>query len=333
MLPLVQTQITSLLENLRLLEILVTAPLGLHSDIKMLRQSLPSEGSADIEPDELRERRTAVSKSIEDPSLVALNTIENISVSLKLLESFNPESGCTLIDSWIDRAKRILTRSKEKVTSKLRRQFAEKIRGVYVIIDPEVTANRSTLAITELVLKGGASVIQYRDKSADKHSILRNAKDIEAICRNHNALFIVNDYADITKLSNANGLHIGQSDLSVESCRLITNHSQIIGKSNNTVEEAISAQSEAADYIAIGPVFSTSTMGKHEKDPIGIEIIAEVKSRGIPMLVGIGGINSNNAAEVFEAGADSVCVASAVTLAGNPETATRALVNIFESKL
>ena len=75
--------------------------------------------------------------------------------------------------------------------------------------------------------------------------------DLQDICSNYEALFIVNDYADISNLSNASGLHIGQGDLSVESSRLITNENQIIGKSNNTVEEAISSQSEAPDYLAI----------------------------------------------------------------------------------
>ena len=93
MLPIVQSEMTALLENLRLLETLVTAPLGLHSDIKMLRQSLPIEGSSDLESDELRKRRSDISKSIEDVSFMALNTIGNISASLTLLDSFKSESG------------------------------------------------------------------------------------------------------------------------------------------------------------------------------------------------------------------------------------------------
>ena len=84
MLPIVQSEMTALLENLRLLETLVTAPLGLHSDIKMLRQSLPIEGASDLESDELRKRRSDISKSIEDVSFMALNTIGNISASLTL---------------------------------------------------------------------------------------------------------------------------------------------------------------------------------------------------------------------------------------------------------
>ena len=332
MLPIVQTEMTTLLENLRLLETLVTAPLGLHSDIKMLRQSLPIEGSSDIDATALRERRTAVSKSIKDVSSVALNTIENISMTLTLLESFKHESGCDLTTGWIDRARRILIRSKEKVTSKLRQASVDKMRGVYVIIDPEVTGGRTIFDITESVLQGGASAIQYRDKGTDKSRMVKNAIDLQDICANHDALFIVNDHADIAILSNSSGLHIGQSDLSVENSRVITNESQIIGKSNNTVEQAINSQSEAADYLAIGPVYPTSTMGKNAKHPVGTETIREVKSRGIPVLVGIGGITIDNATSVFDAGADSICVASAITLADNPETATQELVNIFQSK-
>ena len=332
MLPIVQSEMSTLLENIRLLETLVTAPLGLHSDIKMLRQSLPTEGTSDLDATDLRERRTEISKSIADASSIALNTIENISTSLNLLESFKPESGCDLTTAWIDRARRILNRSKEKVAIKIRHLSVEKLKGLYVIIDPEVTGGRSILEITESVLKGGASAVQYRDKGKDKNLILQNALDLQDICSNYEALFIVNDYADISNLSNASGLHIGQGDLSVESSRLITNENQIIGKSNNTVEEAISSQSEAPDYLAIGPIYPTSTMGKDGKQPVGIETIKEIKSRGIPLLVGIGGINIDNAASIYDAGADSICVASAVTLADDPETATKKLVDIFQSK-
>ena len=332
MLPIVQSEMATLLENIRLLETLVTAPLGLHSDIKMLRQSLPIEGASDLDATDLRERRTEISKSIADASSMALNTIENISASLNLLESFKPESGCDLNTAWIDRARRILNRSKGKVAIKIRHLSVEKLKGLYVIIDPEVTGGRSILEITESVLKGGASAVQYRDKGKDKNLILQNALDLQDICSNYEALFIVNDYADISNLSNASGLHIGQGDLSVESSRLITNENQIIGKSNNTVEEAISSQSEAPDYLAIGPIYPTSTMGKDGKQPVGIETIKEIKSRGIPLLVGIGGINIDNAASIYDAGADSICVASAVTLADDPETATKKLVDIFQSK-
>jgi len=331
MLPIIQTEMTTLLENLRLLETLVTAPLGLHSDIKMLRQSLPFTGSNDIDSGALRERRAALSKSIENVSLVALNTITNISVTLTLLESFKSESGCDLTTIWVERARKILTRSKEKVTVKLRKGSVDKIRGIYVIIDPEVTGGRSILDITESALKGGASVIQYRDKNSDKSCMLQNSIAMQDICNNHDALFIVNDHADITNLSNANGLHVGQSDLSVETSRSIMGDDKIIGKSNNSIEQAISSQSEAADYLAIGPIYTTTTMGKDVKQAVGVEAIREIKSRGIPVLVAIGGINIDNVTTVFDAGADAICVASAVTLADNPEKATRQLLNVFES--
>ena len=332
MLPIVQSEMTALLENLRLLETLVTAPLGLHSDIKMLRQSLPIEGASDLESDELRKRRSDISKSIEDVSFMALNTIGNISASLTLLDSFKSESGCNLTETWIDRARKILIRSKEKVTIKIRQMSIEKLKGLYVIIDPQVTGGRSVIEVAEAVLKGGASAIQYRDKISDKSLILKNSLGLKTLCNSHNALFIVNDYADIANLSHANGLHIGQKDLSVESSRLITSDAQIIGKSNNTIDEAISSQSEAPDYLAIGPIYSTSTMGKDLKQPVGTDTIKEVKSRGIPVLVAIGGINIDNADSVSNAGADSICVASAVTLAENPEIATSKLVDILKSK-
>tara|TARA_Y100000590_G_scaffold371958_1_gene434640 strand:+ start:7351 stop:8352 length:1002 start_codon:yes stop_codon:yes gene_type:complete len=331
MLPIVQSEMTALLENLRLLETLVTAPLGLHSDIKMLRQSLPVDGASDLDANELRQRRTEISKSIEDVSFMALKTIENISSSLTLLDSFKLDSGSKLSEGWISRAGKVLIRSKEKVTSKIRQLSVEKLKGLYVIIDPEVTGGRPIVEVAEAALTGGASAIQYRDKVNDKNLILQNSLDLQTLCSNHDALFIVNDYADIANLSNANGLHIGQNDLSVESSRLITTNDQIIGKSNNTIDEAITSQSEAPDYLAIGPIYPTSTMGKDKKRPVGIETIKEIKSRGIPVLIAIGGINTNNAMTVTKAGADSICVASSVTLSENPETAARELVSSLQT--
>ena len=330
MLPIVQAHLGSLVEELRLLEILVTAPLGLYSDMKMLRESMPVPGVEDLDRDALRERRTAVAGAIDDVSPLALAIIGSVSGTLDAMAGFNQSAGSPLTDEWVQRARRVLDRATEKVGGDARAAKAEKLTGIYVIVDPEVTAGRPVTEIAEAALSGGASAIQFRDKMSEKGSLLGTATALQAMCDSHGALFFVNDDADVAALTGAAGLHLGQGDLSTGDARRVIGPTQLVGRSSGTLDQAIQAQADGADYIAIGPVFATTTMGKGGKPPIGPETVATVKGRVTPPVVAIGGIDASNVARVFAAGADAVCVASAITMADDPEAATGALVAAAE---
>ncbi|MBM3945749.1 MAG: thiamine phosphate synthase, partial [SAR202 cluster bacterium] len=180
-------------------------------------------------------------------------------------------------------------------------------------------------------LKGGARIVQLRDKASDKGGLLTTATKMKTLCARHDALFIMNDDADIAALCNADGLHVGQGDLPVGGARAVLKPAQIIGRSNNTLDEALQAQADGADYIAIGAVFATKTMGKAERKPVGVDMVKRVKEAVSPPVVAIGGINASNAADVVKAGADCVCVVSAVTMAGDPEAAARQITAAIAS--
>ena len=212
-----------------------------------------------------------------------------------------------------------------------RRQRIRKLRGLYVIVDPESTKGRDVVQVADAALRGGAAVIQLRDKSRDKGEVLEVARTIKALCDRRSALFIVNDDADIALLSEAHGLHVGQTDLPVGEARRVLSPEQIVGRSNNGAEEALQSEAQDADYVAVGAIFATTTMGKSGRTAIGTETIRSVKRAVSPPVVAIGGINASNILDVARAGADCICVVSAVTHADDPEQAASELVRLIRS--
>ena len=324
--PYVATQVQALIESVRLLESLVTAPLGLYSDIKMMRESLPFAGAAELSREELQKRRAAYSTLTEAPQRLALETISSLSTSIDILEGLREEDGPPLETEWVSRARMVLTRAQQKVAGDLRADTAARIRGLYVIVDPEATNGRPVLEIADATLKGGAKVVQLRDKKNDKGDILSTARQFKTLCEERDAVFVMNDAADIALSSGADALHVGQTDLPIPDARRILDPRQLIGRSNNTVEEAVDSQAQGADYLAVGAVYSTQTMGKTGRTSIGTETITRIKELVSQPVVAIGGINSRNIGDVMRAGADCVCVVSAVTFAEDAERATAELV-------
>ena len=215
--------------------------------------------------------------------------------------------------------------------NEIRQQRRRQVRGLYVIVDPEATKGRDVVEVAEATLRGGASVIQLRDKTRDKGEVLQIARTLKALCDAHDALFIVNDDADIALLSDAHGLHVGQTDLPVGEARRVLTPEQIVGRSNNGVEESQDSAGQGADYVAVGAIYSTTTMGKSGRTALGPDKIRQVKQAVSAPVVAIGGINADNIAEVARAGADCICVVSAVTHADDPERAAAELVELIES--
>ena len=146
------------------------------------------------------------------------------------------------------------------------------------------------------------------------------------MCQAHDALFIMNDDPSLAVLSEADGLHVGATDLPIAEARRILTPDQIVGRSNNTMGEIEESVRSGADYLAVGAVFPTSTMGKGGRRVVGVDMVAEVKEKAAQPVVAIGGIRLDNVAEVVRAGADCVCVVSEVTLADDPKAAAARLV-------
>ena len=208
----------------------------------------------------------------------------------------------------------------------MRRRVAERVYGLYVIVDPQVTAGRDPLEVAQAALRGGARVLQLRDKAGDKGQSLRLALALRELCDRYDALLMVNDHADVAALSGAHGLHVGQTDLPVAEARRVLGPGQIIGRSNHLFGEVMESQAQGVDHVALGNVYRTSTKESiRNRPPLGPQAVKRAKAALDVPLVAIGGISEDNVEEVVRAGADAVCVASAVGLASDPEAAARRL--------
>ncbi len=204
-----------------------------------------------------------------------------------------------------------------------------KVNGLYAIIDNSLKPSISNIEIARKVLDGGARIFQLRGKGLSSRKLLEEARDIRELTRKSGALFIVNDRADIALLSNADGVHLGQDDLTIAEARKILGKDKVIGISTHNLEQAMKAASEGANYIGFGPVFGTTTKADAEEAK-GLEALREVrKSVNIPV-VAIGGIILENVVDVLSAGADAVAVISAIVKADDIEGATKRFLEVFK---
>ena len=212
-----------------------------------------------------------------------------------------------------------------------RTEVAPKIDGLYVIVGPDATRGRPVVEVAEAALCGGASVLQLRDKTGDRGDVLTVAARLRELCHDHGALFFVNDDIALGFACDADGVHLGQSDLPVDVARRILAADKLIGRSNNSDAEVEESVAMGVDYVAVGATFPTTTVGKGARAAIGLDGIRRARELTTLPLVAIGGINESNVADVVEAGADCVAVISAVTMADDPEAAARRLVDAIET--
>lgn len=160
-----------------------------------------------------------------------------------------------------------------------------------------------------IVLRAGVKCIQYREKDLSRREIYGNAVRLRELTRLSGATLIINDHADIALAVGADGVHLGQDDLPLKEARKIMG-GRIVGISTHNLDQAKEAEAGGADYIGFGPVFHTTT--KDAGTPKGIDIIRTVKENVSIPVVAIGGINLDNIASVFNAGADAVALATAI---------------------
>jgi thiamine-phosphate pyrophosphorylase len=195
---------------------------------------------------------------------------------------------------------------------------------LYVIPDESLAGGKSHGEIVRLAVLGGADVIQLRDKTKSPLELTRIAREILIITRSSGALFLVNDRLDVALAAGADGVHLGQGDLSPQVARQLSPPGFIIGVSIGSVEEALRAQADSADYVALSPVFATGS--KADAGPgHGLRILRQIRNAVKIPVIAIGGINFHNARDVIRAGADGVAVISAVVSAPDITHASRNL--------
>lgn len=198
---------------------------------------------------------------------------------------------------------------------------------LYVITDDSF--GKSHIEIAEQAIKGGARIIQLREKRRSKKEIYHIALDLRKVTKDAGATFIVNDYLDIAMAVDADGVHLGQEDLSIDVARRIWTKGKIIGLSTHNLSEVIEAAKTGADYIAIGPIYETKT--KEVRPPIGSGTIKMARAKVEVPLIAIGGINLENVSEVIRARADGVAIVSAIAGSEDIAKATREFLNRIES--
>src|SRR4030065_1491695 len=181
--------------------------------------------------------------------------------------------------------------------------------GLCFITDQKV-AGLSYEDMTHKVLLKGVRWIQFREKERSRHDIYGEAIRLRRLTKNYDAVLIINDFLDIAMCAGADGVHLGQDDLPLKEARKIIGRDRIVGISTHSLEQAIEAEKNGADYIGFGPVFTTST--KDAGKPKSIEMLHEVKKQVSIPVVAIGGINLVNVKSVLHTGVDAIAVASAI---------------------
>lgn len=187
---------------------------------------------------------------------------------------------------------------------------------LYLIVDKKISCNRNIPAMVARIKDSGAGIIQLRDKQSKKESIIKDALLLRKALSNTKTLFIVNDYLDVAKILNCDGLHLGQEDSSLGIARKILGPNKIIGVSCHNLKQALKAQRDGADYIGFGPVFPTTTKPRIKKTT-GLNLIKELKKKMKIPFFAIGGINKSNINKVLSSGTDKVAMCSAILKAKN----------------
>ena len=205
------------------------------------------------------------------------------------------------------------------------------------IVDPERANGRSLSELTRMVVAGGATLIQLRDKHGATRQMIEEARAIKAALAGTGVRLVVNDRVDVALVAGADGVHLGQEDMRVEDARRLLGPGAIIGLSIKTVALANAAPLEQLDYVGVGGVYATTSKDNPNK-PIGVNGLRDIvhafhaRKRDLPVC-GIAGIDAGNAAPVIVAGADGVAVISALSMKSDPEAAARELRGVVDAAL
>lgn len=198
---------------------------------------------------------------------------------------------------------------------------------LYAVTDRSwLKEGQTLLSVCEEILNNGATFLQIREKDLDAASFQQEAEQLKQLCLRYKIPFVVNDSVEIAMAIDADGVHVGQSDIKGRDIRSIIGEGKILGISAGTVEEAVAAEKAGADYIGVGAVFGTST--KKDARNLTVETLKEITSAVSIPVVAIGGINSKNLMQLSGSGVDGVAVVSAIFASEKPGQATALLLDL-----
>ena len=207
---------------------------------------------------------------------------------------------------------------------------AARLAGLHLVTDSALCGERGVLAVVEAAVRGGARVVQLREKTLPTRAFVERARALKALLQPLGVPLIINDRLDVALACGADGVHVGQEDLSPRDMRRWLPDG-LIGLSIERIEQLDAAERLPVDYYGASPVFATAT--KADAAPaLGLEGLRALRARTMRPLVAIGGIGEHNAAAVMAAGADALAVVSALCAAPEPEQAARRLCAAMETK-
>ena len=196
--------------------------------------------------------------------------------------------------------------------------------SLYLVTDRSLSLGRATAEIVRAAVKGGVTCVQLREKHCSTREFINEARRIKEELTIAGIPLIINDRLDVALAVGAEGIHLGQSDMHITDARRLVGNSMLIGISAESLDDAILAEAEGADYIGISPVFTTPTK-TDTAAPLGLDGIRRIRAAVSLPLVGIGGLNQGNVPDVLRAGADGVAVVSAIVASACPQSAAAAL--------
>jgi len=196
---------------------------------------------------------------------------------------------------------------------------------LYVITENISELGRGHLDVAKAAVAAGASAVQLRAKGNSSREVVSIARSIMVLKKDYDFLFFINDRLDVALAVRADGVHLGQSDISITDARRIAPPEMLIGVSATNYDEALKAEREGADYLGVGPIFPTPSKSD-AAPPIGAEVLKYICSSVKIPVIAIGGIRGDNMDSIIEAGAAGVAVISAVTRAPNMRAAASNLV-------
>lgn len=185
-------------------------------------------------------------------------------------------------------------------------------------------------ALLRAALTGGADIVQLREKELGRAEIERAAGTFRRVADTFSALFILNDDPEMARSCRADGVHVGQDDVSAEEAREVLGPNAIVGLSTHSEQQIAASADRPVDYISVGPIWETPT--KQGRPGVGLGLIAHAAEQAPHPFFAIGGIDASNAAEVVEAGAERLCAVRAIRDAADPEAAAAALRQAFAAK-
>jgi thiamine-phosphate pyrophosphorylase len=196
--------------------------------------------------------------------------------------------------------------------------------AVYLVTDRDLCGERSLADVVGLAVRGGASLVQLREKTADTRAFVELARALKALLAPYGVPLLINDRVDVALAAGAAGAHLGQSDMPADLARQLLGPAAILGLSLELPGQLAEAEAQDVDYYGVSPIHPTPT--KTNTGPgWGLDGLRRLRAATARPLVGIGGIGAHNAAEVIRAGADGIAVVSAICAAADPEAASRAL--------